>query len=81
MNNTSKIAIASGIVFGVGALYAYKHRVDFKEVLNIFEENQTSFNEFIKELMTLCYEILVNIFNAIVELVREISFKIKLLVN
>lgn len=24
MNNTSKVMLASGIVFGVGAIYAYK---------------------------------------------------------
>ncbi len=81
MNNTSKVMLASGIVFGVGAIYAYKKDITFDNVLERLSENQDKFNDFIANLIEFSLDLLQRLFDWITELVRSIIFQIKLYLN
>lgn len=81
MNNTSKVMLASGIVFGVGAIYAFKNDITFDDVLDRLAVNQEKFNEFIRNLIEFTIDILQKLFDWIVELVRSIIFQVKLALN
>lgn len=81
MNNTSKVMLASGIVFGVGAIYAYKNDITFDNVLERLSENQDKFNDFIAILIEFSLDLLQRLFDWITELVRSIIFQIKLYLN
>ncbi len=81
MNNTSKVMLASGIVFGVCAIYAYKNDITFDNVLERLSENQDKFNEFIANLIEFSLDLLQRLFDWITELVRSIIFQIKLYLN
>ncbi len=75
---TNKIILAGGIVLGCGALYALKNNIDYDLILERIEKNQQKFNEIVNTLIDFALEILEKIFTIIVELVRELIFKIKL---
>ena len=81
MTNTNKVVLASGIVLGIGSIYAYKEKINFDSVVEKFENNQDVFNGFVKKLAELTVEILQKIFNFITELIRKILFQIKLAIN
>lgn len=81
MNNTSKVMLASGIVFGVGAIYAHKNDITFDNVLERLSENQDKFNDFIANLIEFSLDLLQRLFDWITELVRSIIFQIKLYLN
>lgn len=81
MNNQNKVLLASGIIFGLGAVYAYKNHVSYDDVIDQLASKQEKFNEFIRQLISICYETLVKLFNIVVELVRQVAFQIKLCLN
>ena len=81
MSNTNKAMLASGIVLGVGAIYASQNKISYDKVLEKFDLNPETFNELVTELVKLALDTLKKIFDWIVEVVRKIVFEIKLLIS
>lgn len=81
MSNTNKVMLASGIVLGVGAIYASQNKISYDTVLEKFDLNPETFNELVTELVKLALDTLKKIFDWIVEVVRKIVFEVKLLIS
>lgn len=81
MSNTNKAVLASGIVLGVGAIYASRNKISYDQVLEKFDLNPETFNQLVSELVKLALDTLKKIFDWIVEIVRQLVFQAKLLLN
>ena len=78
MMSNSTVVLASGVVVGFAAVYAYKNDITLDVILDKFEENKEKFLKLVDNLIKLGAELLEKLFDIIEELVRTLVFKYKL---
>lgn len=77
----SKVALGTGIVAGMVAIYAYTNDIDTDTINSRVESAKNEFALIVDDLITLGREALERIYNAIVAFVKRVIYKVQVIMQ